>query len=150
MQTMANAFGLNVGYSDHTLGVEVAIAAVALGACVIEKHFTLDPNLPGPDHQASLEPEELNTLIQGIRKVEVALGHGRKEPVAGEADTAAVARKSLVAERDIPAGTILTEELVSVKRPGTGIPPSMKYCLIGRTVKVSVSAGTLIRWEMLL
>lgn len=149
MQTMAVAFGIPVGYSDHTLGIEVAIAAVALGACVIEKHFTLDRNLPGPDHRASLEPDELAVLVHSIRTVELALGHGRKEPAASEANTAAVARKSLVAAKDIPVGTLLTAELIAIKRPGTGLPPTMRSYLIGRTVKQAVPTGTLLTLEML-
>lgn len=149
MRTMATAFGVPVGYSDHTLGIEVALAAVALGACVIEKHFTLDRSLPGPDHRASLEPDELAALVQGIRTVEAALGHGRKEPAISEMDTAAVARKSLVAARDIPAGTALSEELIAVKRPGTGLPPAMRPYLVGRAVRVSIPAGALLKLEML-
>jgi len=149
MNTLATAFGMPVGYSDHTLGIELAIAAVALGACVIEKHFTLDRNLPGPDHRASLEPDELRALVHGIRIVEAALGHGRKEPVASEANTAAVARRSLVAARDIEPGAVLTEELIALRRPGTGLPPMLRPYLIGRTVKVPVPAGTLFTLEML-
>ncbi len=149
MQTIAMAFGVPVGYSDHTLGIEVAIAAVALGACVIEKHFTLDRNLSGPDHRASLEPDELAALVQGIRTVEASLGHGRKEPAASEADTAAVARRSLVAAKDIPPGTKLTEELITIKRPGTGLPPSMSPYLIGHTVRMTIPAGALLTLEML-
>src|SRR6185436_1340975 len=124
MATMSQAFQLPVGYSDHTSGVEVALAAVALGACVIEKHFTLDRNLPGPDHKASLEPEELANLVRGIRSVEAALGDGRKQPAASEWDTARVARKSLVAARTLEAGTTLEPEMLCEKRPGTGIAPS--------------------------
>ena len=149
MHTMATAFDLPVGYSDHTPGTEVAFASVALGACVVEKHFTMDRRLPGPDHQASLEPDELAKMVQGIRTVESALGHGRKEPAASEANTADVARKSLVAARDIEAGTTLTEELVAVKRPGTGLPPAMRPYLIGRTVRANLPAGTLITLDML-
>lgn len=149
MQTMATAFQKPVGYSDHTLGIEVAIAAVALGASVIEKHFTLDRKFSGPDHQASLEPDELEALVRGIRIVEASLGHGRKEPAASEADTAAVARKSLVAAQDIPSGTILTEQMIAVKRPGTGLPPSIKSYLVGRTVQNSISEGTLFSLEAL-
>ena len=149
MATMAAAFQVPVGYSDHTTGVEVSLAAVALGACVIEKHFTLDRNQPGPDHLASLEPEELESMVRGIRTVEASLGHGRKEPAASETDTAAVARKSLVTARDIPAGQRLTEEYIAVKRPGTGLPPSMISHILGRTTRVAVSAGTLITLEML-
>ncbi len=149
MQTIAAEFDLPVGYSDHTPGIEVAIAAVALGACVIEKHFTLDRNLPGPDHQASLEPEELAALVGGIRSVEKALGHGRKEPTPSEAKIAVVARKSLVAARDIPSGTVLTHELITIKRPGTGLSPALRHRLVGRTARTDIAAGTVLTWELL-
>jgi N,N'-diacetyllegionaminate synthase len=149
MYTLATAFNLPIGYSDHTLGIEVALAAVALGACVIEKHLTLDRKQPGPDHHASLEPAELGALVHGIRIVEAALGNGRKEPAASEANTAAVARKSLIAARDIPAGAMLTEELIALKRPGTGLPPAKRELLIGRTARVTIPAGTLIALDML-
>lgn len=149
MQTMADAFQVPVGYSDHTPGIEVALAAVAMGACIIEKHFTVDRALPGPDHRASLEPTDLAALVRGVRIVEAALGHGRKEPAASEADTAAVARRSLVAARDLPAGTVLTEELIAVKRPGTGFPPAMRSQLVGRKTSRDVSAGSLFTAEML-
>ncbi|UCD38375.1 MAG: N-acetylneuraminate synthase [Fidelibacterota bacterium] len=149
MATMQAAFDVAVGYSDHTLGIEVALAAVALGACLIEKHFTLDRTLPGPDHKASLEPDELKALVQGIRTVEQALGHGRKEPAASEVETAAVARKSLVAARDLPAGTVLSEDMIVLKRPGTGLPPGMRPYLVGRSVRTPIKAGTLLTWELL-
>jgi N,N'-diacetyllegionaminate synthase len=149
METMARAFGKPVGYSDHTRGMEVALAAVALGACCIEKHLTVDRSLPGPDHKASINPGELTDFVASIRTVEVALGHGRKEPTAGELDTAAVARKSLVAACDIPAGVELTEEMVSVKRPGTGLPPSMAEFLIGRKARKKMPKGTLILMDCL-
>ena len=149
MQTMATAFSVPVGYSDHTLGIEVALAAVALGACVIEKHFTLDRNLLGPDHRASLEPDELAALVRGIRTIEAALGHGRKVPAASEANTAAIARRSLVAVRDIPAGTVLTEELIAIRRPGTGLSPAVRPYLVGRTVRTTIPAGALFTLEML-
>ena len=149
MQTMAAAFQVPAGYSDHTPGIEVALVAVALGACVIEKHFTLDRNLPGPDHWASLEPDELTALVRGIRTVEAALGHGCKRPAASEANTAAVARRSLVAAQDIPADTMLTEEMIAIKRPGTGLPPAMRPYLAGRTVLTPVQAGTLLTLEIL-
>lgn len=149
MLTMAAEFSVPVGYSDHTPGIEVALAAVALGACVIEKHFTLDRTLPGPDHQASLEPQELDALVRGIRTVESALGHGRKEPAASEADIAAVARKSLVAARDMPAGVRLTDEMIAVRRPGTGLPPAMRRHIVGLTAKQDISAGALLTLEML-
>src|SRR5574341_1088394 len=149
MQTMATEFNVPVGYSDHTSGIEVALAAVALGACVIEKHFTLDRTLPGPDQRASLEPDELATMIRGIRVVEAALGHGRKEPATSEVNTAAVARKSLVAARDIPAGATLTEELIAIKRPGIGLPPTMRRHILGLRAKQDIPAGALLTLEML-
>ncbi len=124
-------------------------AAVALGACIVEKHFTLDRHLPGPDHRASAEPNELAALVRGIRKVEASLGHGRKEPAASEANTAAVARKSLVAAKDIPAGTVLTENLIALRRPGTGLPPAKRADLIGRTARTFIAAGELIELEMI-
>ena len=149
MQTMETAFGVPVGYSDHTPGVEVPLAAVALGACVVEKHFTLDRDLPGPDHRASLEPGELTDLVRGIRIVEASLGDGRKEPKASEANTAVVARKSLVAARAIPAGTTITDDLVAIKRPGSGLPPSMLPYVVGRSLRVDVDEDTLFSLEML-
>ena len=149
MGTMEKAFGAPVGYSDHTPGIAVAIAAVALGACVIEKHLTLDRSLPGPDHHASLEPDELRMMVEGIRAAEAALGHGRKEPARIETNTAAVARKSLIAARDIPAGTILTEEMIAIKRPGTGLPPSMRADLVGRVARTDIAVNTIIALELL-
>jgi N-acetylneuraminate synthase len=148
MATMAEAFGVLIGYSDHTPGIEVALAAVALGASVIEKHFTLDSNLPGPDHKASLEPSELSDLIEGIRNVEAALGTGVKAPVASEKNTSDVARKSLVAAISISPGTALTEDMIAIKRPGTGIPPVMLDQLVGRTVRVEVVEDSLISMDM--
>ncbi|HEU5236133.1 MAG TPA: N-acetylneuraminate synthase [Pyrinomonadaceae bacterium] len=148
MQTMADKFGVPVGYSDHTTGIEIAMAAVALGACVIEKHFTLDRGLPGPDHRASLEPDELRAMVEGIRKVEAALGDGRKIPAASEADTASIARRSLMAAGDISAGTRLTAEMVVIKRPGTGLPPRMLKELIGRPVRVDIASGSMLSLEM--
>lgn len=149
MQTMATAFDVPVGYSDHTLGIEVALAAVALGAHVIEKHFTLDRSLPGPDHRASLEPDELGVLVGGIRNVQVALGHGRKEPAPCEADIAAVARKSIVTACHIPVGTIVTRDLIVMKSPGTGLQPSMLGQIIGRIAARDIPADTVVTPEML-
>lgn len=150
MDTMAAAFGVAVGYSDHVPQNEVAFAAVARGACIVEKHFTLDRNLPGPDHQASLEPGELAALVRGIRAVEAALGDGRKRPAASEADTAAVARKSLVAACDIPAGSVLAADLIVVKRPGSGLPPAMFPHLLGRRTRVAIPRDALFTLEDLL
>jgi N,N'-diacetyllegionaminate synthase len=149
MQTMATEFDVPVGYSDHTTGIEVALAAVALGACVIEKHFTLDRNLPGPDHRASLEPPELAAMIEGIRKVEAALGDGRKARAASEADTARAARRSLTAAQDLSAGTRLTRDMIAIQRPGTGLSPALLSSVVGRTVCVNVRAGSLLSLEML-
>ena len=123
MLTIRDAFGVAVGYSDHTPGIEVAIAAVALGATVIEKHFTLDRNLPGPDHKASLEPGELRAMVAAIRNVEQALGDGIKRASASEAKNKPVARKSLVAACAIRAGEVFSESNLAVKRPGTGVSP---------------------------
>jgi N-acetylneuraminate synthase len=149
MQTMREAFNVAVGYSDHTLGIEVALAAVALGACVIEKHYTLSRDLPGPDHRASLEPDELLAMVCGIRTIESALGHGRKEPAASEAKIAAVARRSLVAARDLAAGTQLTEDSIVIRRPGTGLPAAMLPEILGRRLRVPARAGALLTLEML-
>lgn len=149
MQTMQAAFGVPVGFSDHTPGIAVALAAVALGACVIEKHFTLDNTLPGPDHQSSLEPGELTALVQSIRTVEAALGDGRKRPAASEASTAAVARRSLVAAHPIAAGTTLTPTMIAIRRPGSGLPPAMLPYLAGRTARHDIAAGSLLTLEML-
>lgn len=124
MRTMKKMFGKKVGYSDHTKGIEVPVAAVALGACVIEKHFTLDKNMPGPDHKASLEPDELGRMVKNIRNIEIALGDGVKRVSESERKNIAIARKSIVARRNIQEGEILTEENLAVKRPGTGINPS--------------------------
>jgi N,N'-diacetyllegionaminate synthase len=149
MHTLASAFGVPVGYSDHTEGLPVALAATALGASILEKHITLDRGLPGPDQFCSVEPDELKALVSGVRDIEAALGHGRKEAVASESNVAAVARKSLVAARDIPVGSALTEECIAVRRPGTGLPPAMLQYVLGRTAKVPIAAGSLIRWDAL-
>jgi N,N'-diacetyllegionaminate synthase len=148
MQTMRAAFDLNVGFSDHTEGIDVSVAAVALGACVIEKHFTLDRALPGPDHRASLEGEELRQLVKSIRRVETALGSGRKAPTASEVETARVARRSLVAARDIPAGVTLKREMVVMRRPGTGLSPATLSAVLGRQTVREIAAGTILEAEM--
>lgn len=132
MQTLKNAFGLQVGYSDHTQGIEVAIAAVALGAVVIEKHFTLDRNLPGPDHRASLEPHELTAMIAAIRNIEQALGDGVKRVTKSEAMNKLNIRKSIVAGRDIGAGENFSSANLATKRPGSGISPMRWDEVIGR------------------
>lgn len=147
METMAREFGVPVGYSDHVSGNAVAFAAVALGASIIEKHFTLDRGLPGPDQSASLEPAELSELVRGARAVEVALGDGIKRPAASEANTTQVARRSLVAEHDLPAGWILASVDLAAKRPGTGIPPSRLNELLGRRLKRALNQNELLNLE---
>jgi len=144
METMARAFGKPVGWSDHTEGLETSLAAVALGACVLEKHFTLDRTLPGPDHTSSLEPGGLAALVRGVRLVESALGDGRKRPAPIEADTARVARKSLTAARDLRKGEILAGDMVLTRRPGTGLPPSSLELLLGRRAARDYAAGELL------
>ena len=146
MVSMRETFAVPVGYSDHTTGLYVAVAAVALGAVVLEKHITLDKCLPGPDHRASLEPAELTVLVQTVREVEQALGDGVKKPVASEQNTRRVARKSLVAVCDLPVGTTLQEHHLVAKRPGTGIPPGESARLIGRTLTRALSADEMIQW----
>ena len=149
MQTMAAAFKVPVGFSDHTLGIEAALVAVALGACIIEKHITLDRRLPGPDHGFSLQPDELTTLISSIRKVELALGSGYKKPAASEGEVASVARKSIVAAKDISEGSRLSSEMLALKRPGTGLPPTMCSTLVGRTAKHDIPAGAMLTFDMI-
>ncbi len=147
MKTLACAFQRPVGYSDHTEGIEIPLAAVSLGACILEKHFTLDRSLPGPDQQASIEPAELKAMVLGIRRVEAAMGDGLKRPALCEANTASVARKSLTAARDIPAGTPLTDALIAVKRPGTGLSPALLPLVLGRCARVDIPVDALIRFE---
>jgi len=144
MDTMAQAFGLPVGWSDHTLGDTVTIAAVARGACVIEKHFTLDTELPGPDHKASLDPAGLKRMVENIRITESAIGTGRKKPTEREVKVAAVARRSIVARRDIPVGAVLSREDVVFLRPGNGIAPIHLDFLLGRTVRNPIKEGHLL------
>ena len=131
MLAIKERFGYEVGYSDHTMGIEVPIAAVALGAKVIEKHFTLDRTMDGPDHKASLEPSELKTMVDAIRNIELSMGTGIKEPADSEKKNIAIARKSIVANQSIKKGDILTETNLTVKRPGDGISPMKWYEIIG-------------------
>jgi N,N'-diacetyllegionaminate synthase len=149
MQTLKSAFGLPVGYSDHTSGIEIAIAAVALGAEVIEKHFTLDRSLPGPDHSASLEPVELRQMVTAIRHVEAALGTGIKAPAPCELPNISVARKSVVAARTLPTGHQLATGDLEIKRPGNGLAPKLLTALIGRTLRASVAKDEIINWDHL-
>lgn len=144
MNAIGKAFGVAVGYSDHTLGIEVPIAAVALGATVIEKHFTLDRTLPGPDHQASLEPQELKAMVVAIRNVEAALGDGIKRPSRSEAQNRSIARRSLVASVGIRKGETFTPENLTVKRPGNGVSPMRWDEVMGRKAFRDFAADELI------
>ncbi|MBT5938950.1 MAG: N-acetylneuraminate synthase [Rhodospirillaceae bacterium] len=144
MQNIHKAFGVAVGYSDHTQGIEVAIAAAALGASVIEKHFTLDRNLPGPDHKASLEPEELKTMVKAIRNIEVALGDGIKRLTPSEARNKPIVRKSLVASKKIKTGEVFSPLNITAKRPGTGISPMRWDEVIGSKSSRDFGADELI------
>lgn len=144
MNTMKDAFKVKVGYSDHTLGIEVPIAAVALGAVVIEKHFTLDKTMEGPDHKASLEPDELKQMVKSIRNIEKALGTGVKTPTDSERKNKPIARKSIVAKAPISIGEIFSEENLEIKRPGTGISPMLWDEIIGSKATKDYQADELI------
>ena len=146
MDALRKEFGVEVGYSDHTKGIEVPIAAVALGATVIEKHFTLDRNMEGPDHKASLEPDELKAMVSAIRNIEKAVGgDGTKHVSESERKNIAIARKSIVAACDIKAGEVFTEENLTVKRPGNGISPMKWEQVIGLTAKRDFNEDELIQ-----
>jgi N,N'-diacetyllegionaminate synthase len=140
MQTMGVAFGMSVGYSDHTNGIEIPIAAVAMGASVIEKHFTLDRTMEGPDHKASLEPHELKAMVLAIRNIEKALGDGVKRPSVSEAKNISVVRKSITASRAIAKGEVLSEDNICVKRPGSGINPMRWDEIVGTVAKRDYNA----------
>lgn len=149
METLRKKFGVPVGLSDHSEGTAVAIGACALGATVIEKHFTLDRSMDGPDHKASLEPDELAAMIAGIRAVESALGSGEKTRQTVEEDVANAARRSIVAARNISTGETITEDMLTLKRPGTGIPPKELSTVIGKIASQDISVGMLLRSDML-
>jgi len=144
MLTIGDELGIKIGYSDHTLGIEVPIAAVALGATVIEKHFTLDRKLPGPDHAASLEPNELNAMVTAIRNIEKAMGDGVKKPSPSEIRNITIARKSIVAKKPIKKGELFSEENLTVKRPGTGISPMEWDNVMGKPANRDYEIGDLI------
>ncbi|MDD3119529.1 MAG: N-acetylneuraminate synthase [Victivallales bacterium] len=148
IQTMQRHFAdIPIGYSDHTVGIEAAIAAVALGARVIEKHFTLNRNLAGPDHKASIEPQELHQLVLAIRNVEAAMGSGEKVMVPCEREIRDIARRSLAAAADLKAGTVLTENMVAIKRPGTGISPVDLSSALGKRLKHHLHEDEVITWD---
>jgi sialic acid synthase SpsE len=150
MATMRQAFGVPVGLSDHSLGIAVPIAAAALGAAVIEKHFTLDRGMTGPDHPFALEPDELTEMVQGIRSASAALGDSRKlGPGPEESEEMyELARRSLIAAKDLPKGTVLEPDMVVVKRPGYGIAPKYLELVLGRELKVDVEFDDVLTWDM--
>jgi N,N'-diacetyllegionaminate synthase len=147
MQTMANELGVAIGYSDHTLGVEVPIAAVALGAVIIEKHFTLDKSMEGPDHKASLEPAELSLMVKSIRNIELALGVADKKPTDSEKKNMAIARKSIHLSRDIEEGAFITENDLEMLRPGDGISPMNMEKVIGKVASKKLQGGCKLSWD---
>jgi N,N'-diacetyllegionaminate synthase len=149
MTNMGRMLDMAVGYSDHSLGIEAPLAATALGAVVIEKHLTLDRGMSGPDHSASLEPEEFTRMVQGIRRVSAMLGNGVKAPLPEERDTARVARRSVVAAVDMAQGEVVTADKVMCRRPSTGIPPRDIEMVIGLSTLVAVKAGTVLQWSQL-
>jgi sialic acid synthase SpsE len=144
---MRKKLGIPIGYSDHTMGIEAALGAVALGATVIEKHFTLDRKMEGPDHMASLDPNELKAMTLSIRNLEKALGQAIKEPSKNELPIRDLVRKSLVAAADLPAGSKLTEAMLEYKRPGSGISPADLSKTLGKTLKRDIKADELIEWD---
>lgn len=144
MVTIGNSFDISYGYSDHTLGIEVPTAAVAMGASCIEKHFTLDKTMDGPDHKASLEPDELKTMVKAIRNIELALGSSIKKPTKSETPNMKIARKSIVAKIDIKKGETLTEENITIKRPGHGISPMQWDEIVGNTASKDYKEDELI------
>lgn len=144
MNAIRKETGVCVGYSDHTEGIEVPIAAVAMGAEIIEKHFTLDKTMEGPDHKASLEPQELQAMVKAIRNIEMALGDGEKKPTPSERDNMAVVRKSIIAKRKIETGEIFSDENITTKRPGTGISPMLWDSVIGTAAKRKYEEDELI------
>lgn len=148
MITMQKELDCLVGYSDHTLGITIPIMAVTLGAVVIEKHFTLDRSLPGPDHKASLTPNELKIMIREIRNAETALGSFHKKPTSSEQEIMSLVRKSIVAKNTIKKGTLLTDQMLSIKRPGTGIPPNEIKKIIGKKTRLHIKKDQIFQWDM--
>ena len=147
MRTMRDAFGVPVGYSDHTLGHDVAVAAVAMGACVLEKHLTLDRDLPGPDHQCSLTPDQFKAMVEAVRRVESAMGDGVKQPAHAEHEMRHTVRRSLAAAVDIAEGAVITEAMIAILRPGDGIEPASIDQIIGRKARRAINAGTRLGWS---
>jgi N,N'-diacetyllegionaminate synthase len=149
METLRHAFGLPVGYSDHTSGIDVPVAAVAMGACVIEKHFTLDRTMAGPDHKASLDVDQFRGMIDAIRNVTSALGDGIKRPAPCEIRNRDIARKSLVLTRHVSKGERLDASMLAVKRPGTGIAPGDLDKVVGRRSAVDLEPDQVLTWKLI-
>lgn len=149
IKTLKNTFKKPTGFSDHSSGIEMPIAAVALGSCVIEKHFTLDRSLPGPDHKASLEPHEFASMVRSIRNVENGLGNGIKQLTDDEIQIKKLVRKSVVAKEDISEGTVISDDMLAIKRPGTGIEPKYFNALIGKKINSDIKKDALLRWDQL-
>lgn len=149
MLTLKEEFALPVGYSDHTNGYEVPIAAAALGAEILEKHFTLDKNMEGPDHKASLEPEELKLMVQAVRNVEKCLGDGIKKPTESELKNMKIMRKSIVAAKEIKEGEVIEREHLVIKRPGTGVEPDKMDLFVGRVAKKFIPADSMMKLEFI-
>lgn len=147
IKTLQKEFDVPIGFSDHSPGIELPIAAVALGACVVEKHFTLDKNLEGPDHKASLNPIEFKAMVDAIRNVEVAMGDGVRKFSENEEEIKKVARKSIVLNQDVKKGTVLQREMLSIKRPGTGISPKNIDKIIGKIVISDLNANSVLKWD---
>lgn len=147
MDTMKNAFNIETGYSDHTLGIEVPVAAAARGAALIEKHFTLDKNMKGPDHKASLNPKELKNMVQSIRNIETSLGNGIKEPTQNEKENKKTIRKSIVVNKNKNKGELINKEDIDIKRPGIGIAPKFFKIITGMKLTKKVKEDQLLTWE---
>jgi N,N'-diacetyllegionaminate synthase len=149
IDTIRKAFGYPVGFSDHTEGIMASVLAASMGACIVEKHFTVDRDMSGPDHRASLEPAELKALVKAIRDARAMMGDGIKRPDREEENTRRVARRSVVAGTDIEEGTVIGENMLSVKRPGTGIEPALMGEVVGKVARRRIGKDTLIGWEMI-
>lgn len=149
IKTMQKEFDVPIGFSDHSPGIELPIAAVALGACIIEKHFTLDKTLEGPDHKASLNPKEFKNMVEAIRNVEIAMGDGVRKISENEDEIKKIARKSIILNENISKGTTIERKMLSIKRPGTGIAPNDIEKIIGKKVNRNLSANSVLKWDYL-
>lgn len=147
IKTLQKEFEIPIGFSDHSPGIELSIAAVALGACIIEKHFTIDKNLPGPDHKASLNSTEFKAMVDAIRHVEVAMGDGTRKFSENELNIRKVARKSIVLSKNISKGMVIKKDMLTIKRPGTGIPPNHINEVVGKRVLKDLKSQTMLKWE---